>query len=726
MLLRVRAFVLLVGPALLGLIVLPQGSRAGFPAPLPAHSSVHNHRRPAPLDGVAPALAAVGAPTVCGVTGGLWTDRAATPAPIDGTALVALGGSVYSFGGFDGTGNVTSVYRYDPPANSWTARAPLPAPRAGLSAVTDGTAIYLLNGYGATVGGSVAGLWRYDPGTDSYDTNLAAPTLDTGDQGAAYLGGRLYRIGGYSASLATDTPTVEVYTIGSNSWTTTTTYPFPIDGLATVVLNGAIYTAGGYNAGTGAASDKTYRYLPAAPGWDDAAIADLPAVRVYAAAGVLAGQVVLAAGGDLATVYSSATAWDPTANAWAALPPLTHGRDLTAGAVVGSAFYVVGGDDSSQQPTNFHERYSITPCATATVTATPAVTATPTATGTPTVNGTATATITATATASRTPSPTATPSATATAIPDVTASVTASLTATPSLTPSLTATITPSLSATPSRTASAATPTLTITTGFTPTATATATIPATGTATRTAGPLPTATANNNTPTGTATGTATITPAPSATAGICTIRFNDVPYNDPTIYYSVPVYYLACRGIISGYNDGNFRPYNTTTRAQTAKIVAGGFGVPAYTPPGGYTFADVLPGSTFYSYVEAVAHAGIVSGYTCGGTNPAGGAEPCDNQQRPYFRPSNLVTRGQIAKLIALAAVWPLLTPPMPTFSDVPPGSIFFTVIQTAVCHGAISGYDDHTFRPANNATRGQIAKIAYLALNDSSGCRTVR
>jgi hypothetical protein len=37
-------------------------------------------------------------------------------------------------------------------------------------------------------------------------------------------------------------------------------------------------------------------------------------------------------------------------------------------------------------------------------------------------------------------------------------------------------------------------------------------------------------------------------------------------------------------------------------------------------------------------------------------------------------------------------------------------------VEAAVCHGIINGYADGTFRPSNNATRGQISKIVYLAL----------
>jgi hypothetical protein len=37
----------------------------------------------------------------------------------------------------------------------------------------------------------------------------------------------------------------------------------------------------------------------------------------------------------------------------------------------------------------------------------------------------------------------------------------------------------------------------------------------------------------------------------------------------------------------------------------------------------------------------------MSGYPCGGPG-----EPCDPQQRPYFRWGNPVTRGQASKIVA--------------------------------------------------------------------------
>ena len=130
---------------------------------------------------------------------------------------------------------------------------------------------------------------------------------------------------------------------------------------------------------------------------------------------------------------------------------------------------------------------------------------------------------------------------------------------------------------------------------------------------------------------------TATP-PAATATPCGLSFDDVHATD---YFYRPVLDLACAGVISGYADGTFRPYNQTTRAQMVKIVVLGFGVPITTPPaGGQTFADVAPGSAFFAVIETAAADGIVSGYACGGPG-----EPCDGAQRPYFRPYANVTRG---------------------------------------------------------------------------------
>ena len=103
-------------------------------------------------------------------------------------------------------------------------------------------------------------------------------------------------------------------------------------------------------------------------------------------------------------------------------------------------------------------------------------------------------------------------------------------------------------------------------------------------------------------------------------------------------------YLYCAGVISGYSDGTFRPYNNVTRAQLCKIVVLAEGWQDNCPTPGH-FTDVPPGSTFFCYVETAFAHGVISGYTS--------SPPCTTGV-PCFLPANSVTRGQTSKFIANA------------------------------------------------------------------------
>jgi hypothetical protein len=134
-------------------------------------------------------------------------------------------------------------------------------------------------------------------------------------------------------------------------------------------------------------------------------------------------------------------------------------------------------------------------------------------------------------------------------------------------------------------------------------------------------------------------------------------FSDVPVGS-TFYQYVETAYS--HGVISGYAcggtgepcDPQSRPYfrqNTNiTRAQIAKIIVASRGWTLLNPSQA-TFADIPSGSTFYQYIETAVAKGIIGGYACGSPG-----EPCDPQNRPYFRPGNNATRAQLSKMLALA------------------------------------------------------------------------
>jgi hypothetical protein len=154
---------------------------------------------------------------------------------------------------------------------------------------------------------------------------------------------------------------------------------------------------------------------------------------------------------------------------------------------------------------------------------------------------------------------------------------------------------------------------------------------------------------------------------------------------------------ANTGVVSGFADGSFRPADLTTRGQLAKIVVLAFGLSTKSN-GTAHFSDVAASDPFFAYVEAAYNHGLISGYGDG-----------------TFRPYTTVTRGQVAKMIVLAAGWTLVNPTTATFKDVAVGSSYYTYVETAYANKVISGYADGTFRPGAGATRGQIAQITMVA-----------
>jgi hypothetical protein len=82
---------------------------------------------------------------------------------------------------------------------------------------------------------------------------------------------------------------------------------------------------------------------------------------------------------------------------------------------------------------------------------------------------------------------------------------------------------------------------------------------------------------------------------------------------------------------------------TSAQAGAAKVAS-----PNVTCPAGQCFTDVPPGNGFFDYVNNLYMDGIIGGYPCGGTG-----EPCDADNRPYYRPANLVSRQQMTKFVDL-------------------------------------------------------------------------
>ncbi|MHB8842006.1 MAG: S-layer homology domain-containing protein, partial [Candidatus Aquicultor sp.] len=163
------------------------------------------------------------------------------------------------------------------------------------------------------------------------------------------------------------------------------------------------------------------------------------------------------------------------------------------------------------------------------------------------------------------------------------------------------------------------------------------------------------------------------------------------------WYTPFVAELVSKDIIDGYTDGTFRPDAQVTRAEFTKMLALAMGwkiEETTTVP----FLDVTPGSWMHSFIETGVSHGALDGYTDG-----------------TFKPNNLISREEVAKIIASAMNLPAGTSSLTDIND----SWARQFINSCVSAHIISGYpSDNTFRPKNNTTRAEAAAMIARMLKD--------
>ena len=106
------------------------------------------------------------------------------------------------------------------------------------------------------------------------------------------------------------------------------------------------------------------------------------------------------------------------------------------------------------------------------------------------------------------------------------------------------------------------------------------------------------------------------------------EFSDVP-KDEWFYQAIT--YLGTQGMVGGYADGSFRPYDKITRAEFTVMVVNYEKMPLRN---GSKFTDVPGNYWAVQQIETLASAGIVSGYKDGS-----------------YRPENLIDRSETVTLL---------------------------------------------------------------------------
>lgn len=157
-------------------------------------------------------------------------------------------------------------------------------------------------------------------------------------------------------------------------------------------------------------------------------------------------------------------------------------------------------------------------------------------------------------------------------------------------------------------------------------------------------------------------------------------------------------FLLDKGIISA-DKKIYGVKDIVTREEVAVMVAKAVGLDGTQRA--TKFKDVPKSHKNSGYIQSAVEAGIINGYTDG-----------------TFKPTTKVTRGHMAAFIARAFDLPNGTK---TFKDVKKGHTAYEAVSQLAAANITTGYEDGTFKPANNLTRAHISAFLARAVKYQEG-----
>lgn len=182
-----------------------------------------------------------------------------------------------------------------------------------------------------------------------------------------------------------------------------------------------------------------------------------------------------------------------------------------------------------------------------------------------------------------------------------------------------------------------------------------------------------------------------TPLTGYTAGK---TFSDVPASHP--YYDM-ISDMTTQGIISGYEDGTFKPNEYITRQHAALLINNAVLLPKTIPFEG--FPDVYTNHPYFLAMRSLQTAVKLS-----------------TDEHGNFQPEKPLTRGEMAKIIVTAFPNNFGGRVNYYFSDTK-DTEYDHYVQLLYSNGITAGYEDGTFKPEEPLTRAHFALFMHRANN---------
>jgi hypothetical protein len=337
-----------------------------------------------------------------------WQLVANMPQDLYGAAGASDGTYSYHAGGYSFSSGTTlnTLYRYDPVANSWTTLAPMTTAGAIMaSAVYYPTTnvIYVFGGEDAVTGVNSNATRIYNIASNTWSAGANMPDVRS-FMGSGYnsANGKIYLVSGYNTGFVDSAqPDTWEYDPVANTFTSKLDFPHPAGGMASGVINGHLYVAGGRDAANLvinlnwdydiAANTWTAR-TPMPPGNTNVTGSGVALDNLWAFGGgnpfgpIHRGGSTKAAfavwrvkGQPVPDTTNGAVRYDPATDSWSTAPSMNVVRSFTSGAAIVDKLIAAGGFDGSFTLASA-ETMDALPCNTPTPTPTPTATPTPTPT----------------------------------------------------------------------------------------------------------------------------------------------------------------------------------------------------------------------------------------------------------------------------------------------------------------------------------------------------------